>query len=76
MMDFVRSLSSPAGRVLRALLGVAMIVLGAVLGGGWYVLAVVGLLPLAAGVFDFCLIAPLLHRPMASNKLRANPTQT
>lgn len=61
---------------MRGLLGVAMIVLGAVLGGGWYVLAAAGLLPLAAGVSDICLIAPLLRRPMAGKKFRANPTRT
>ncbi len=75
-MNLLGFLSSPAGRVVRGLLGVAMIVVGAVLGGGWYVLAVAGLLPLAAGVFDFCLIAPLLRRPMAGKKFRASATRT
>jgi len=41
-------------------------VYGLVLGGGWLVLAVVGLVPLAAGVFDFCLAAPLVHQPLRS----------
>ncbi len=49
-----------------------MIVIGIILGGGWYILAAAGLLPLAAGVFDFCLIAPLLRRPMAGKKFRAH----
>ena len=74
-MNLVGFLSSPAGRVVWAVLGLAMIVIGVILGGGWYVLAAAGLLPLAAGVFDFCLIAPLLRRPMAGKKFRAHTTQ-
>lgn len=50
-MNLVGFLSSPAGRVVRAILGLAMIAIGVVLGGGWYILAAVGLLPLAAGGF-------------------------
>ncbi len=57
---------------MRAALGLAMIVIGVVLGGGWYILAAVALLPLAAGVFDFCLIAPLLRRPGRQEVPRAH----
>lgn len=63
-MAFARIMSRPAGRLARVLAGIAMIVVGAVLGGGWWILAAAGLLPLAAGAFDLCLIAPLLRAPL------------
>jgi len=33
---------------------------------------VVGLVPIAAGVFDFCLIAPILHAPFWGRQIKAN----
>ncbi len=35
-----------------------------------YVLAVVGFVPLAAGVFDFCVFAPLASYPFQGPRLR------
>jgi len=63
-MAIVNLMQSTAGRAARAAAGVALIAVGVVLGGGWLALSVVGLLPLAAGVFDFCLLAPLAHQPV------------
>ena len=65
-MALVRFMEGISGRTLRVVLGVAMIVVGAVLGGGWIALSVVGLVPLAAGAFNFCLLAPLFHAPLHS----------
>jgi hypothetical protein len=65
-------LASPAGRVSRIVAGVALILIGLfVVEGpiGW-VLAVVGLVPLAAGVFDFCVFAPLAGLPFVGSNLR------
>jgi hypothetical protein len=69
-MPFIRFLASQPGRVVRAVLGVALIATGASLGGWWWLLAVVGLLPLAAGVFDFCLPAKLFGLPMSGRRIR------
>jgi len=33
--------------------------------------AVVGAVPLAAGLFDFCVFAPLFGNPMSGPKIRA-----
>jgi hypothetical protein len=41
-----------------------MVGMGLALGGGWLALTLVGLAPLAAGAFGFCLIAPLLYQPL------------
>jgi hypothetical protein len=72
MKAVFRFLASSAGRVVRAVAGLALIVVGlAVVGGviGW-ILAVVGLVPLAAGVFDWCFFAPLFGLPFSGPRLR------
>ncbi|GAB2731297.1 YgaP family membrane protein [Nocardioides pakistanensis] len=61
-MALVSFLASGAGRVLRAVVGLALIVLGVWLGGAGWVLAGVGLVALAAGAFGFCLLAPVVGR--------------
>ena len=70
-MGFVAFMSSMAGRVTRAVAGVALVVVGAVLGGGWLVLALVGLVFIAVGVFDVCLLAPLFKQPFSGKAVRA-----
>jgi Inner membrane protein YgaP-like, transmembrane domain len=72
MKAFFRFLASPAGRVIRAVAGLVLIVLGlAVVGGvGGWILAIVGLVPLAAGVFDKCVFAPLFALPFNGSRLR------
>lgn len=63
-MRIVRLMNSPGGRMARVLAGVALIAAGWVSGGaGGMVLAVVGLVPLVAGVAGICLAAPLLRAP-------------
>ena len=51
-------MSSSAGRVVRIVAGVALVVTGVVGGGAWLGLGVVGCVPLLAGVLDVCLFAP------------------
>lgn len=60
LVDFMKS---NLGRAARAVVGVALIATGLAFGGGWLALSSVGLVPLAAGVFDFCLLAPFFHQP-------------
>ncbi len=72
MKAVFRFLASSAGRVVRAVAGLALIVVGlAVVGGvaGW-ILAIVGLVPLVAGLFDWCFFAPLFGLPFAGLRLR------
>ena len=64
-MTFARLMSTPAGRVARIVAGLVLMAIGIGLGGGWLVLVVVGLLPLAAGVFNVCAVAPLIHAPFS-----------
>jgi hypothetical protein len=72
MNAFFRFMASPAGRLLRIVAGVILIVAGLVWihGAGGWILAVIGLVPLAAGVFDWCVMALLFGLPFAGERLR------
>lgn len=69
---FVRFMASGVGRGVRIVAGLALI------GWGWsmrdqttgLVLLLVGLVPLGAGVFNVCLIGPLLGAPFSGAKVR------
>lgn len=63
-MKAVRLMNSPAGRVVRAVVGLALIGAGIATGGaGGAVIAVIGLVPLTAGVARVCLFAPIAGIP-------------
>ncbi len=68
-MAVVNFMKSGAGRVARIVAGLALIVIGlAVIGGtGGIILAVVGLVPLAAGLANVCLFAPLFGADLHGN---------
>ena len=71
-MGFAKFMASGAGRGLRAIAGIVLIVVGAVAGGGWLVLSAVGIVFVAVGVFDFCLLAPLFGQPLRGRDLRTS----
>jgi hypothetical protein len=72
MNDVFHFLAAPAGRWVRAIAGIILIALGfwAVSGVWGWVLVIIGLVPLAAGVFDFCVFAPLFGLPFVGDRLR------
>lgn len=71
-MVILKFLGSTAGRWVRGIVGAALLVVGALLGGYWWVLAAVGLIVAAAGILDVCLLAPLARKPVAGPKFRAS----
>jgi hypothetical protein len=77
-MAFASFMSSAAGRVLRIIVGLGLIGWGVFLAVAasnitiGIILAVVGLLPLVAGLFDFCVFAPLFGAPFSGAKVRAH----
>ncbi len=73
MNGFVKFMSSMAGRTVRIIAGAALIVLGLVGMGGTagIIVAIIGALPLVAGLFDFCVFAPLFGAPLSGEKVRA-----
>jgi len=70
---FCTFMASAAGRVIRIVAGIALVALGLLVlkDTVGIVLAIVGLVPLAAGLFDFCVFAPLFGCPMSGPKIRA-----
>ncbi len=60
-MKFVGFMRGAAGRALRIVAGLVLILVGllVVKGIAGSVMAAVGVVPLAAGVFNFCLFGPL-----------------
>ena len=69
-MGFPKFMASPASRAVRVIAGVALVVAGALLGGGWLALAVIGLVPLAAGALDLCLFNVLIGQPLSGKAVR------
>ncbi len=71
-MGFVRFMTSGVGRLVRIVAGAALVVVGLVVVGGvgGIILAVVGLVPLLAGLFDFCVFAPLFGAPLSGPAAR------
>jgi hypothetical protein len=73
MNPFVKFMASTTGRIVRIAAGIALIVWGLIgLGGATGVIvAVIGAVPFLAGVFDFCVFAPLFGNPLSGPKIRA-----
>lgn len=73
MNPIVSFLASTVGRLVRIVAGIALIAWG-LLGLGGTVgitVAVVGAVPLLAGLFDFCVFAPLFGAPISGPNIRA-----
>ena len=70
---FVFFLASNTGRIVRIMGGLALVVLGRFGLSGMIALIVVliGVVPLFAGTFDICVIAPFFGAPLRGVKIRA-----
>lgn len=73
-MNFSQFMASPAGRILRIIAGIVVIYVGVYImkNTGGYALAVLGAVPLLAGIFDFCVFAPLFGMPFSGKAIRAD----
>ncbi len=73
MNGLVNFMASTNGRITRIVAGLVLIALGLFgMGGtGGIVVAIIGALPLVAGVADFCVFAPLAGLPLSGSKIRA-----
>jgi hypothetical protein len=75
-MGFSKFMASVWGRLLRIVAGIALIVVGLVVLKGTLgiILAVIGAIPLLAGLFDVCLIGALfLGTPLKGSDIRSTP---
>ncbi len=69
---FAQFMASPAGRVLRVVAGAGMIAGGISMdSNAGTALAVVGAVPLSAGLFDICWLSPILGGPLKGRDIRA-----
>lgn len=71
MNDFLRFMNSPAGRGTRIAAGLALA------GAGFasrnkpnWLLVSASLVPFSAGLFDWCLLGPLVGKPFEGNAAR------
>ena len=74
MNPFVKFMASRNGRITRIVLGIVLILVGFFVVSNTTVgviLMVIGLVPLLAGIFDYCVLAPLFGAPMSGAKIRA-----
>ena len=73
MNPLIGFLASGTGRIVRAVAGIVLIALGllAIQGSAGYIVAIIGVVPLLAGLFDFCVFAPLFGAPFSGSQIRA-----
>lgn len=71
-MGFAKFMASTAGRLLRILAGAVLVYISyfGIKGVKGDILAIVGLVPLLAGIFDVCLLAPLFGAPISGKAVR------
>jgi hypothetical protein len=72
MNPFVKFMVYPAGRITRVVAGLALVAWGyfGLAGITGMIVAVVGLVPLLAGLFDFCVFAPLFGNSLSGPAIR------
>ena len=65
-MSFARFMAGPVGRGVRILAGGILVVVGLAIGGtAGVVTALIGVLPIAAGLFNVCVLGPLFGAPFS-----------
>jgi hypothetical protein len=75
-MQFVKFITSGMGRAARIALGIVIMLLGLIVVQGTIgtIMAVVALIPIAGGLFDFCLIGFALGYPLKGSEARKKLT--
>ena len=72
MNSFFQFMVTRAGSIIRIMVGLILIVIGICWGQGaaGYIMVIVGLVPLVAGIFDKCIFAALFNLPSDGSALR------
>jgi hypothetical protein len=71
MMKQAVWMATASGRGLRVLAGLVLIGVGLAMGGlGGLIVAIVGLVPLLAGLTNVCLLAPVVKAPFRGSRVR------
>ena len=73
-MAFAKMMATMPGRAVRAIAGIALILVGLLVIGGTagIIVAVIGVAPLYAGLTNICLIAPIIGAPLSGVKALAS----
>jgi uncharacterized membrane protein len=73
---FAEWMATPLGRGLRVVFGAALILVGlrVVQGVAGTVIALAGILPIATGILNICLLGPLLGAPLKGSSRAAPKT--
>lgn len=73
MKQFFGFMASTAGRGVRIVAGIALLLVGllVVKGAGGVILAIVALVPLLAGLFDVCVFSALFGGPFKGSDIRS-----
>jgi len=73
MHPFYKFMASQNGRIIRAVAGILLIVVGIFIPDSTIgvILIIIGLVPALAGIFDYCVFAPLFGCPMKGSQIRA-----
>lgn len=69
-MKLIELIGSQPGRVARVVLGLALVTIGLRGPGARRGLVLVGLVPLAAGACDVCVLGPAVGRPFRGEAFR------
>ncbi len=71
-MQLIKFLASETGRWVRIVAGIGLIAVGLLVmqNPGGLILAVVGLVPLLAGILDFCVFAPIFGLSFSGKTIR------
>lgn len=72
MNEFFKFIAGSTGRIVRVVVGLILVALGlwATTGAVSWILVIVGLVALLAGLLDRCVIAPLFGLPFDGSELR------
>lgn len=74
MGGFVTFMRSPIGRLVRIALGAYLMYIG-FMGTAGKIVGVIGIIPVLAGVINFCVLAPLFGYTIMGQKRGAAPTK-
>lgn len=72
MNPLISFLASRNGRIVRVVVGAILVIWGffGIGGAGGVILGIVGLVPLLAGILDYCVFAPLFGNPIKGADIR------
>jgi hypothetical protein len=71
-MSLIKFLAGTTGRLVRIVAGIVLITVGLFLmqNTAGVIVAVIGIVPLLAGILDFCVFAPLFGAPFSGKAIR------